>query len=73
MAKVLREIRRALTSWDEIHNPPLWVKKATDKYYNRFGKARPYDHVIYFKGKTWLYKVWAVMIMKVTGKNSTDP
>jgi hypothetical protein len=61
MAQMLREIRRSLTYWRKIKNPPNWVKKATDRYemsYMKKYRQSPYDKVTYFTGKNWLYKAY---------------
>ena len=42
--------------WKEI-KPPRWVKKATNRYYDKCS-VRPYDIIIHFKGKHFIYKVW---------------
>jgi hypothetical protein len=38
-------------------NAPKWVVKATNKFYSRC-KVRPYNKVIFLKGKNHIYKIW---------------
>jgi hypothetical protein len=53
-----------ISYWEEISDPPRWVVKKADAYYNRYSEkhGRPYGHVIYFKGKTFIYKVYYKVI-----------
>ena len=42
-------------------NAPKWVVKASDKFYSKKG-VRPYDKVIFLKGKNHVYKIWYEMV-----------
>ena len=48
-------------SWTRISTPPRWVEKKAPAFYNR-KSVRPYDKIIYFKGKNFKYKVFFKMI-----------
>mgnify|MGYP007088126266 CR=1 FL=1 len=42
-------------------NVPKWVINASDKFWNKFEKKyrhRPYDKIIFLKGKNNIYKIW---------------
>ncbi|MEK6897745.1 MAG: hypothetical protein AABX28_00120 [Nanoarchaeota archaeon] len=41
----------------ERKETPRWVVNASDKFYNS-KEVRPYDKIIFLKGKNHIYKVW---------------
>jgi hypothetical protein len=42
-------------------NTPKWVLKASNTFYSNC-KVRPYNKIIFLKGKNHIYKVWFEMI-----------
>ncbi|KHO53076.1 MAG: hypothetical protein QT05_C0009G0025 [archaeon GW2011_AR13] len=42
-------------------NVPRWVRNASNRFYSRKG-VRPYNKVIFLKGKNHVYKIWYEML-----------
>jgi len=51
------------SGWSELREKdvPRWVRRKADAFYDRRG-VRPYNKRRYYKGKTYIYKVWFEMI-----------
>lgn len=46
--------------WERTHKPPLWIRRASEKFYYKYTQkflVQPYDRVKYFKGRNYFYKV----------------
>lgn len=64
LKSVWKEIRRSLTTWTPIYRFNEATKHHRDEHFPRWIqksilglRSRPYDKVLYFKGKHHLYKV----------------
>ena len=49
--------------WKEINGDefPRWAMRITEDFYSKRG-VRPYNKIIFIKGKNYIYKVWFEMI-----------
>ncbi|MEA3413978.1 MAG: hypothetical protein U9Q99_00420 [Nanoarchaeota archaeon] len=48
---------RSTFGYVRLKTPPKWVEKKAHHYYDS-KRVRPYDKVIYFKGKNFKYKIF---------------
>lgn len=54
--EMLKKLRRKLTFFVPIKEPPKWVWKAYDRWKEKIA-THPYDMVKHFVGKHYIYKV----------------
>ena len=61
LRSIFKEVRRTLTFWIPISEPPDWVWKAYNRWCDGLS-ARPYGMTKHFVGKNNIYRVYCEMV-----------